>query len=1018
MVVQCHPESQKAAKAMAVQLYKPVVSPVLIGRANHLAILHTLIDEAKNGKRQVLLISGEAGIGKSRLVSEAKTYARQSMSILQGDCFESDQSYPYAPLLDLLHTFFAAHAHEDFPQTLDATSHELIKLLPELENGQLDISMMSESDPQQQKRRLFSAMATFFIHQAAKQPLLLIVEDLHWWDDSSLEFLIYLARRTSSQPILMIFTYRNDEVHLSLIHWIAQLERERLAQELTLAKLTQNDVEAMLNAIFQKRYSIHRDLLDSLYTLTEGNPFFIEEILKSLIASGELVFTNGKWVGRPFHELHLPRNIQDAVQQRIERLSEASKQILTLASVAGHRFDFALLQQLTHDDEQQLLTVMKELIAAQLVIEESADQFAFRHALTQQAIYTQLLVRERRGIHHNIAEALENLYATTLEHHVEDLAYHFYKAEVWEKALKYGKLAGDKAQGLYSPRAAIEQYTQALHAAEHMTISPSATLYRRRGQAYETLGEFEHAQSDYKQALDIARSTHDGEAEWQALMDLGFLWSERDYDQAGTFYQQAIELARTLDNPKLEAHSLNRMGNWHLNIEQPIEALQYHREALKSFEELHDQHGIAETLDLLGMTSYLGGDLVQGTACYKKAIALFRELDDRHGLNSGLATLVLGGATYQTDTMVSAATNLTEVIQDIERAVKIARQIGQRPAEAYALFQLALCLGSQGEYGRALETVQQSLEMAEEIEHRQWQTAAQTVLGGIYNSLLAYQLAREHFEQALALAREIGSLFWTRTATGYLASALISQGNLRQVELVLNAALDTHTPAQTMAQRLMWCAQVELALAQGNAARALDITDVLIASDPNTSDGKHILQVSKLRGEAQMALQQPIKAESALTDALAIAREQGARPMQWRICVSLGNLYQGLGRHKEAEQSFATARTIIEELASTIGDESLRDKFMRQATRMLPPLRSLSSARITKQAFGGLSAREREVAVLIAQGRSNREIADMLVLSERTIESHVSSILLKLNYISRTQIATWAIEKGLTRDKT
>jgi predicted ATPase len=204
---------------------------------------------------------------------------------------------------------------------------------------------------------------------------------------------------------------------------------------------------------------MHRNLLDSLYTLTEGNPFFIEEILKSMIASGELIFTNDEWVAKPSHELHLPRNIQDAVQQRIGRLSEASKRILTLAAVAGQRFDFALLQQLTHDDEQQLLAVMKELIAAQLVIEESADQFAFRHALTQQAIYTQLLVRERRTLHHAIAETLENLYATTLEHYVEELAYHFYKAEVWEKALKYGQLAGDKAQALFSPRAAIEHYT-------------------------------------------------------------------------------------------------------------------------------------------------------------------------------------------------------------------------------------------------------------------------------------------------------------------------------------------------------------------------------------------------------------------------------------------------------------------------------------------------------------------------------------------------------------------------------
>ena len=366
--------------------------------------------------------------------------------------------------------------------------------------------------------------------------------------------------------------------------------------------------------------------------------------------------------------------------------------------------------------------------------------------------------------------------------------------------------------------------------------------------------------------------------------------------------------------------------------------------------------------------------------------------------------------------MVSAA-SLAEVIQDTEQALKIAREIDQRPAEAYALFQLALCLGSQGEYGRALETVQQSLDIAGEIEHHQWQTAAQTVLGGIYNGLLAYPQAREHFEQALALAHEIGSLFWTRIATGYLASALISKGDLSQAERVLSTALDTQTPTQTQSQRLMWCARIELDLAKGKSERALEITDKLIASDPNTSEGRSILRVSKLRGEALLGLHRNEEAKVELETAQEIAASSGASPMLWRINVLLGNIFMDQGDHEEAEKTYTTARTLIEELAATLPDETLRDNFLHKAMASLPHTRPLSPAKARKQAFGGLSVREREVAVLIAQGKSNREIADMLVLSERTIESHVSSILFKLDYTSRTQIATWAIEKGLTKEK-
>jgi predicted ATPase/DNA-binding CsgD family transcriptional regulator len=1005
---------------MVVPLNKPVVCPVVIGRTHESTAIHQLIESTKSGQGQVALLSGEAGIGKSRLVKEAKAYATDlNFRVVQGNCFPTDLSFPYAPLLDLIRSLLTHPDSTNIQAMLKPFARDLYPLLPEVvpqENDLISSQPSAAVEPEQEKRRIFTALVHCFTSLAMTMPLMLIIEDLHWSDDTSLEFLHYLARHSSDHPLMLLMTYRNDEIRPALGSWLAQLDRERLAHEYSLASLSRNDVDRMLQAIFDAQRRVPSETLDALYGLTEGNPFFIEEILKSLITVGGIFYMNENWQHKPLSELHIPRSIQDAVQQRTDQLSKDTKHVLTLAAVAGRRFDFVLLQQLTHEDEQQLLTAMKELIAAQLVIEESADRFAFRHPLTRQAVYTELLARERKAIHLKIAETIESIRAATLERYLEDLAYHYYQAEVWGKALKYGQLAGEKAQTFYSPRAAIEHYTQALHAAQHLSITPSTTLYRNRGQAHEMLGDFEQAQSDYKQTLDIARNTEDGEAEWQSIVDLGFLWSERNYERAGTFYHQAIELARKLDDPKLEAHSLNRMANWHLNIEQPSEALRYHREALKIFQELHDQHGIAETLDLLGMTSYLGGDLAQGTIYYKQAIALFRELDDRQGLTSSLATLALCGATFQTDAMASASTNLAEVIQNTEQALKIAREIDQRPAEVYALFQLALCLGSQGEYGRALTTVQQSLDIADEIEHSQWQTAAQTVLGGIYSGLLAYPQARERFEQALALAREIGSLFWTRIATGYLASVLIALGDLARAEWVLKAELDLRTPTQTMAQRLMWCAQAELALAQGNPMRALEIIDLLIVSDPNTAEERNILRVSKLRGETLMALRRPSEAESALTAARVIAIEQEARPMQWRIAVSLGNLYQSQGRNTEAEQVFATARTIIEELATTIEDESLRENFMRQATGMLPPTRSLTPARAMKQAFGGLSKREREVAVLIAQGKSNREIADMLVLSERTIESHVSSILFKLDCTSRTQIVTWTIEKGLTRE--
>ncbi len=509
---------------------------------------------------------------------------------------------------------------------------------------------------------------------------------------------------------------------------------------------------------------------------------------------------------------------------------------------------------------------------------------------------------------------------------------------------------------------------------------------------------------------------NNSEAEWQSAIDLGFLWAGRDYAQAEIWFRQALILSQSLDDPVLHARSLNRIGNWHANVEQPHEALRYHREALSIFQRLHDARGIAETLDLLGMTCYLGGDLIGGTTYYQQAIALFDELGNREGLTSSLATLTMRAATYHTDALIAVA-SLAEVLPDTERAVKVAREIGQRSAESYALLQLGLCLGSQGEYTHALAACQQSLHIAEEIEHRQWQTAAHVMLGGVYSGLLAHRQASDHFEQALALAQETHSLFWTRMATGYLASAAIQLHDLAQAETILHATLKADTPAQTTAQCLAWCASAELALAQGHPAHALAITDRLIASAAHADEGQSSLRVLKLRGEALAALQRPAEAEAALIGAQALAVALGARPRQWRICIALGNLYQTQERNTEAEQAFATARTLIEALAAPITDEPLRDNFLQQAMAMFPHSRPLSSKQVAKQAYGGLTAREREVAALIAQGKFNREIADVLVLSERTIETHVSNIMLKLNLTSRRQIANWAIERGLTANQ-
>ena len=1003
---------------MMAPFHQPIVCPVLIDRMKELAILDALIDQAKNGRGKVVLLCGEAGVGKSRLVAEVKNHvASHDFLLLQGSCFPTDHSIPYAPLLDLLRSLLTVHSSAFSSVEGKQVVQAFLPLLSDIEYLLANASPLpplTPLDPEPEKRRRFETLAHFLSSQTRVHPVLLIVEDLHWSDDTSLELLYYLARRCcSSNPLLILLTYRSDELSSNLRHFLAQLDRERLAQEVPIDRLSRDGVEAMLRAIFALPSTTRFELLDPIYTLTDGNPFFVEEIITSLISSGEIYYANGRWERKPLGELHIPRSVQDAVHQRTDQLSEPSREILTMAAVAGRRFDFALLQELSNHDEQHLLLLIKEMTAAQVVVEESEEHFAFRHALTRQAIYADLLVRERKALHRRIADTMERLYDTSLEAHLADLAYHFFEAGAWEQAFKYGQLAGEQAERLYAPHTVIEHVTRALDAAERGSIASPVSLYRLRGRGYETLGKFELAQADFKTALKMAQQAKEINAEWQALIDLGFLWEQRDYTQAGAYFRQALTLARGMDDSITLAHTLNRLGNWHLNIEQPHEALLYHQEALTSFQRVQDQHGLAETYDLLGMTATLGGDLLQGTAYYQQAIKLFEELGNRQGLASSLATLAVLGGGYETETMVSAPTSFIECLQDGEQAIKVAREIGQPSAEIYALCALGQLLGPRGEYVYALKVTQEGLSLAEQIEHHEWLINGYWQLGTLYLELLVLPEAKALLENAITLAHEVGSWNWIRIVSGFLARALIVQEDFQQAELILTAALEPDAPMQTIGQRLVWAARVELALAGRKPGLALDITNQLIASAANLTDERVIPYLWKLRGEAMAALHRVTEAEETLRIAQESALSQGLQPLLWRIYIAFGRLYQTQGRHEEARQAFDSARKTIAELAAPIQDEKLRETFLSTASLWLPRPRPLTQRRITKQAFGGLTEREREVAILIANGKSNWEIAEQLVVGNRTVEVHVSSILAKLGFTSRAQIAVWAYEKGL-----
>src|SRR2546423_803078 len=253
---------------MAKQFDTSAVCPVLIGREASLASFERVFEQVKSGQGQTILVSGEAGIGKSRLVAEARARVeREQAHFLQGHCFEQDRSLPFAPLLDLLRTLLLSGSRTETLRSLAPVAPELIKLLPDLTLWLPEVTPTPALSPEQEKRRLFVALTSFVLGQAEQRPLVLTIEDLHWSDDTSLEFLLYLTRHLRSRPLLLLLTYRSEEVHPALAHFLSALDRERAAVECSLTTLTMEEVQAMLRAIFQLKRPVRHDFLEALYQL-------------------------------------------------------------------------------------------------------------------------------------------------------------------------------------------------------------------------------------------------------------------------------------------------------------------------------------------------------------------------------------------------------------------------------------------------------------------------------------------------------------------------------------------------------------------------------------------------------------------------------------------------------------------------------------------------------------------------------------------------------------------------------
>ncbi|GAC1636065.1 MAG: helix-turn-helix transcriptional regulator [Chloroflexota bacterium] len=485
---------------------------VLVGREHELDRLLQAIDVVAGGSGRLVLLAGEPGVGKTRLAQEATISLRnRRFQVAAGRCYEPRQNtafYPFVEALAALH----AGAPASIQTAVSTRWPYLGRLLPQTMAGTTDPPSIAHQD---EHERLLWAVTGFIQALAAESPVAVLLDDLHWADSSSLELLQQLARHTRADRVLVLGTYRDIEVRRKhpLEQALRDLNREGLVERIPVRRMSRDETAALLASSFD-RETVSDDFVSLMHRQTEGNPFYVHEVLRALVDRGDVYLDNGRWERRDISQLSVPESVRSAIGERLSRLSDLAQDVLTQVSVLGQTFDFAQLQNLVGRDEADVESVLEEASAAGLVAEVGRDQYGFNHALTQQALYEELPSRRRRRLHLAAGESLDALGQERRRGRAAEIAWHFLEADDDARALPYAILAGDQAAGVFALIEAQQHFRTAL---ELMSETGDSSA---QAEVQEKLGTVLVKSSEYNEAIDrLSRASEmlTGADDWEGV---------------------------------------------------------------------------------------------------------------------------------------------------------------------------------------------------------------------------------------------------------------------------------------------------------------------------------------------------------------------------------------------------------------------------------------------------------------------------------------------------------------------
>lgn len=987
----------------------PALDPLpLVGRARELARSRERLDRVEAGHGGLLLLSGEGGIGKTRLAAAIlEEGERRDWGCVTGGANPVESGVPYALFSDALLPALARLDEDARVALTRGVEAELAVLFPTLATEEHRRVALA-AGAGEFKSRVFWNAAELVRRYTKRAPLLVVLEDLHWADSSSLELLHFLARHIDDVPVLIVGTYKPSErdARPALRSTLHSLGAQRGTDTLELVPLGPDDTEELVCRVFETDATVARTFARTLHAWTDGNPFFLTETLKELVQSGRLRRDGDRWMGWEVTDFDLPGSVRDAILQRLRPLDESTREVADLAATLGMRMRYDTLAAVAACGEDALLEALEALVVRGILLErESAGAvlYEFPHALVRETLYTELGPTRSRRMHRAIAERLEEHYGARADEHADELAYHFSRTHggaQGRKAVRYLAAAGRSAFAKYANGEAEMYLAGALARLEAEATPDPAELADLRTDLARTrqrLGDYDGAMALWAQVRDVSGAAGDQArvAAAERRMGLACFWTGR-FGEAIAHYDAGLDAARLAGDLAMQArisvakgmclHDMGRPDEAKTSVEhalslasggEPALLARVHRALMLLHvwtgpAELARRHG-EEAIRLahdtedrtLVFSAHWGMGVLEGLRGNSEGLT--DQIGRMRSIAEEIDSPVLRAWTAELEIEYAAGRGeWDEGIALGEKTITVARALNQSILVPRLLVWTALMYLPRGEIERGEQYVEEA-----------WKRSGagtddrppnlHTVIPA-YIGRAALHLARGEYEDAIRVG-EAGLEIADRH--GYVAWSIH-----RLVPIITESALwlGDLDRARRLGERLRRDSEVHghrLGLAW---AHTCDAVVAWLGGDPE--EGAVLLDRAAVELEAIPFVFDAARARRQLAGRLA---DMGDREGSLRELRLAHDVFVRLG----AEEELAKAR----------------DQFREVGSR--PPARALV------RGGGGLTGRELEIARLVRERKSNKAIGKALGISVRTVSTHLSNIYRKLEISTRGELADW-----------